>query len=615
MRLARLREDFTLLDEIPVLREAAGIEMKLLPLADEVIAGLDPEDGQSLKERDWFELLRKAIKDAGTRAAGRINRIIEMAQRCIAISSGMEYEFLYNKSSHLLSIGYSVSDHKPDPSYYDLLASESRLCSFTAIAQGRLPQEHWFMLGRLLSKQAGKPVLVSWSGSMFEYLMPLLVMPTYEGTLLDQTYKVMVACQIAYGSRIGIPWGISESGYNKLDSSMVYQYHAFGVPEIGFKRGLSEDLVVAPYASALALMIEPEKACQNLENMKSKGFSGDYGFYEAIDYTPSRLSHNETFAVVKSYMTHHQGMSLLSLAYCLLDKPMQRRFLADPMFKAAELLLQERVPGEVPFLYDIEVTGLLKKIEEREALLRVFNTPDTPVPEIHLLSNGKYSVMVTNSGAGYSRWKNIAITRWHEDTALENEGMFLYLRDMETGEFWSSAYQPVRQAAGNYEAVFSRSWAEFKRRDHHIESHTKIAVSPEDDIELRRVIITNRSRTKRVIELTSYAEVVLNNPADDHAHRTFSNLFVETEIIRPYQAIICTRRPRSDKDAFPLMLASHGCPWQHDGRRNLRDRPEQIHREMQYARTSLRDARQERTFEQRRSGTGSDNFHPLQDRA
>ncbi len=561
IRLARLREDFTLLNEIPVLRDAARIEMKLLPLADEVIGGFDPENGQLLKERDWFELLRKAIKDSGARAGARISRIIELAHRCMSISSGMEYEFLYNKSSHLLSIGYSASDHKTDPSYYDLLASESRLCSFTAIAQGRIPQEHWFMLGRLLSKQAGKPVLVSWSGSMFEYLMPLLVMPTYDGTLLDKTYKEMVACQIAYGSRNGVPWGISESGYNKLDASMVYQYHAFGVPEIGFKRGLSEDLVVAPYASALALMIEPEKACQNLENMKSMGFSGDFGFYEAVDYTPSRLSHDETFAVVKSYMAHHQGMSLLSIAYCLLGKPMQRRFLADPMFKAAELLLQERVPREVPFLYDIEVTGLLKKVEEREALLRVFNTPDTPVPEIHLLSNGKYSVMVTNSGAGYSRWKNIALTRWHEDMALENEGMFLYLRDIETGEFWSSAYQPVRQAAGNYEAVFSRSWAEFKRRDHHIEAHTKIAVSPEDDIELRRVIITNRSRRKRVIELTSYAEVVLNNPADDQAHRAFSNLFVETEIIRPYQAIICTRRPRTDRDEFPLMLhlvAVHG---------------------------------------------------------
>ncbi|MHB9155981.1 MAG: GH36-type glycosyl hydrolase domain-containing protein, partial [Endomicrobiales bacterium] len=392
-------------------------------------------------------------------------------------------------------------------------------------------------------------------------LMPLLVMPTYEGTLLDRTYKAMIGRQVDYASRNNIPWGISESGYNKLDAAMAYQYHAFGVPDTGFKRGLSEDLVVAPYASALALMVEPEKACVNLEHLSAVGFGGEYGFYEAIDYTPSRLAPDETHAVVKSYMAHHQGMSFLSFAYVLLGKPMQRRFLADPMFKATELLLQERVPKEVPFLYDVEVTGMLRKVEERETLLRVFTTPDTPVPETHLLSNGKYSVMVTNSGGGYSRWKNIAVTRWHEDAALDNEGTFIYLRDMKTGEFWSTAYQPTLKKAKKYEAVFSQSRAEFKRRDRSIDTHTEIAVSPEDDIELRRVKITNRSREKRIIELTSYADAVLNYPAADLAHATFSNLFVQTEIIRSHQAIICSRRPRFENDIFPFMLhlmAVHG---------------------------------------------------------
>ncbi len=584
-RLDLLRKELTLLDEIPVLREAARLELKFLPLIDLILENFAlPIDG-SLNEKEWFASLRTAVKDAGGRASSRIVLINDLAQCCGEMSS-MDYEFLYNKSSHLLSIGYNIAEHKQDPSFYDLLASESRLCSFVAISQGRLPQEHWFMLGRQLSKPGGKPVLISWGGSMFEYLMPLLVMPDYEGTLLNKTNKTMIGRQIDYASLNNIPWGISESGYNKLDATMTYQYRAFGVPDIGFKRGLSEDLVVAPYASVMALMIEPEKACRNLENLKTEGFIGEFGFYEAIDYTPSRLAHDETHAVVKSYMAHHQGMSLLSLAYCLLDKPMQRRFLADPMFKATELLLQERVPKDVPFLYDITVTGLLRKIEEREALLRVFPNPNTPVPEIHLLSNGKYSVMVTNSGGGYSRWNNIAVTRWHEDSALENEGTFLYLRDMKTGEYWSSAYEPSLLKSGNYEAIFSRSWAEFKRRDHHIETHTKIAVSPEDDIELRRVTVTNRSRTRRYIEITSYAEVVLNYPSDDNAHKTFSNLFVQTEIIRSHQAIICTRRPRSEKDAFPYMLhmmavhgnTTEGATYETDrnkfvGRCNTLDRP------------------------------------------
>lgn len=590
-RLARLREKLRYLDVIPTLAEVAMLEMTFFSLIDEILSygcavsepmaigrptygcavsepmvvgrpvNIVSSDDDSQREKEWFTRLRNVIKDASARSSERISAIDYIVLRSSEMSA-VEYEFLYNKSSHLLSIGYNVSEHKSDPSCYDLLASESRLCSFVAIAQGRMPQKHWFMLGRLLSKYGGPGVLVSWGGSMFEYLMPLLVMPTYEGTLLDRTYKAMIGRQIQYAAANNIPWGISESGYNKLDAAMTYQYHAFGVPDIGFKRGLSEDLVVAPYASVLALMVEPRKAYENLKHLNAMGFAGEYGFYEAIDYTPSRLAHDKTHAVIKSYMAHHQGMSFLSLAYILLDMPMQRRFLADPMFKATELLLQERVPKEVPFLYDTEVTGSLKKIEEREALLRVFTNPDTPTPEIHLLSNGQYSVMVTNSGGGYSRWKNIAITRWGEDATLDNEGTFIYLRDVQSGEFWSAAYQPTLKKPENYEAIFSQSRAEFKRRDHHIDTHTQIAVSPEDDIELRRVKITNRSRSRRrIIEITSYAEAVLNYPAEDSAHKSFGNLFVRTEIIRSHQAIICNRRPRSEKDTFPFILhlmAVHG---------------------------------------------------------
>jgi cyclic beta-1,2-glucan synthetase len=559
-RLARLRRDLRRLEAIPALGEAARLELNLLPLIDEITAGIAASDDEAQREKDWFARLRAAIKETGDRASGRITAMESIALRCGELAA-IEFEFLYKKGAHLLSIGYNVSEHKVDPGCYDLLASESRLCSFVAIAQGKLPQKHWFMLGRLLSKYAGDPVLVSWGGSMFEYLMPLLVMPVYEGTLLERTYKAMVASQIEYASDNNIPWGMSESGYNKLDAAMSYQYRSFGVPDIGFKRGLSEDLVVAPYAAVLALMVEQDKACANLERLSAAGFGGEYGFYEAVDYTPSRAAHDGSCAVVKSYMAHHQGMSLLSLAYVLLDRPMQRRFLADPMFKATELLLQERVPKAAPFLYDTEVSGLLRKTEESDALSRVFTTPNTPAPETHLLSNGSYSLMVTNSGAGYTRWKNIAVTRWHEDAVLEGEGSFIYLRDAATGEFWSTAYQPTLKTPGKYEAIFSRSRAEFRRRDYNIDVHTEIAVSPEDNIDLRRVHVRNLSRETRVIELTSYAEVVLNFPAADLAHRAFSNLFVETEIIRSHQAIICARRPRSEKDKFPFIahfMAVHG---------------------------------------------------------
>ncbi|KKW20182.1 MAG: hypothetical protein UY62_C0062G0002 [Parcubacteria group bacterium GW2011_GWF2_50_9] len=530
-------------------------------MIEEIVENMRPEDEDSRRIREWFLKLRDAIKAAGTRSAERISAIDYIILRCNEVSD-IEYEFLYDKSAHLLSIGYNVSEHKRDRGSYDLLASEARLCSFVAIAQGRMPQDHWFKLGRLISKNEGDPVLVSWGGSMFEYLMPLLVMPAYEGSLLDRTYKAAVSGQMRYAAKNNnIPWGISESGYNKIDANMVYQYHSFGVPDMGFKRGLAEDLVVAPYASMLALMVEPEKACENLERLSAEGAGGLYGLYEAVDYTPSRLAPDETRAIVKSYMAHHQGMSLLSLAYVLLDRPMQKRFLAEPIFKSTELLLQERVPNADPFLYDFEVTGMLRKFGDRETLLRIFTTAQTPVPEVHPLSNGRYHVMVTNSGGGYSRWQNMAVTRWSEDSALDCDGTFIYLRDMESGYFWSSAYQPAQKKPKTYEALFSQAWVEFKRRDHQIDTHTEIAVSPEDDIELRRVTITNRSRNTRFIEVTSYAEIVLNDPASDQVHRAFSNLFVETEIIRSHQAILCRRRPRSDKDKFPLILhlmAVHG---------------------------------------------------------
>ena len=474
----------------------------------------------------------------------------------------MDYSFLYDKGRHLLTIGYSVSDHRRDVSFYDLLASEARFCSFVAIAQGQLPKESWFALGRMLTKPGGEPVLLSWDGSMFEYLMPLLVMPNYENTLLDQTYKAAVKRQIEYGKKRGIPWGISESGYNIIDIHLNYQYRAFGVPGLGLKRGLSDDLVVAPYASALALMVAPEEACLNLQRLVAEGMLGAYGFYEALDFTVSRTPSDQSSVVVRSFMAHHQGMSLLAVDHLLLNRPMQKRFESDPIFQSTALLLQERIPKAVSFYNHItDDINIRKAAVPQKTPVRVFKTPDTAVPEVQLLSNGRYSVMLTNAGGGYSRWKDLAITRWREDATRDNWGMFCYIRDVTTGEFWSNAYQPALKHSSRYEAIFSDAKIEFRRRDYEINTHTEIAVSPEDDIELRRIRINNRSRRHRDLDITSYAEVVIAPPEADAVHPAFSNLFVQTEIIPKRNAILCTRRPRSKGEptywVFHL-LAVHG---------------------------------------------------------
>ena len=426
--------------------------------------------------------------------------------------------------------------------------------------------------GRLLTATRAGPVLISWSGSMFEYLMPQLVMPTYEGTLLDQTCRAVVARQAEYGAERGVPWGISESGYNTTDVHLNYQYRAFGVPGLGLKRGLVDDLVIAPYATVMALMVAPEMAYANLRRMAGDGFQGRYGFYEAIDYTASRLPRGQSSAVIRSFMAHHQGMSFLSLAYLLRGRPMQRRFESDPSFQATELLLQERIPIANPFdRHAVEQSVAQRAGGGDEGLLRIYKGSNTPTPEVQLLSNGRYTVMVTDAGGGYSHWKDLAVTRWREDATQDNSGSFCYLREASTGLVWSTSYQPTLRRAESYEAIFSQSRAEFRRRDGDFDTHTEIAVSPEDDIELRRITINNRSREPRTIEITSYAEVVLAPAAADAAHPAFSKLFVQTEILRTRQAILCTRRPRSEQDETPLLfhlMVVHGTANERDVLRN-----------------------------------------------
>jgi cellobiose phosphorylase len=548
--------EFPGIDRIPTLRELARLDVELLPAIGQRL-GLDATP----KESEWLDELRRLITQASERARARIATLERLALQSSELAR-MEYDFLYDKARHLLTIGYNVGERRRDSSYYDLLASEARLCCFVAIAQGQLPQGSWFALGRLLTTAGGGPVLISWSGSMFEYLMPLLVMPTYENTLLDQTYQAAVERQIEYGRQRGVPWGMSESGYHTIGVHLNYQYRAFGVPGLGLKRGLAEDLVIAPYASALALMVAPEEACLNLQRLTAEGFEGKYGFYEAIDYTPSRLPRGQSSAVVRSFMAHHEGMSFLSLAYLLLDRPMQKRFESDPLFQATTLLLQERIPKATAFYsHTDELSDLRTNSSGTETAVRVFSSPDTPIPEVQLLSNGRYHVMITNAGGGYSRWKDITVTRWREDSTCDNWGTFCYIRDVMSGEFWSTAYQPALKRSKNYEAIFSEARAEFRCRNHAFDTHTEIAVSPEDDIELRRITITNRARTRRVIDVTSYAEVVLASSAADALHPAFSNLFVQTEIIRQQRAILCTRRPRSLDELAPWMfhlMAVHG---------------------------------------------------------
>ncbi|HVV69340.1 MAG TPA: glucoamylase family protein [Gammaproteobacteria bacterium] len=495
----------------------------------------------------------EAQKVAIFTAKERIALIETLAEGAFSFAE-MDMSFLYDQASHLMTIGFNVDEQRVDASYYDLLSSEARLGNFVAIAQGQTPQESWFALGRLLVSSGGEPILISWSGSMFEYLMPLLVMPTYPDTLLDQTCRVAVRRQIAYGKQRGLPWGVSESGFNAVDTQINYLYRAFGVPGLGLKRGLEEDLVIAPYASVMALMVAPEAACQNLQRLAAEDVVGKFGFYEAIDFTLSRLPLDSKRAIVRSFMAHHQGMSLLAFSYLLHNQPMQQRFIADPLFQATLLLLQERIPKPTAsYLHIPKLPTGAAVLSRPEASMRVFNTPNTQTPQVQLLSNGRYHLVLTQAGGGYSRWKDIAVTRWREDSTCDNWGLFSYVRDVATGEYCSTSYQPTAGSAENFKAVFSEAHADFTRSLMNLDMHTEIVVSPEDDIELRRIRIHNLAGVKRTIEFTSFAEIVLAPQAADQAQAAFSNLFVETELLPEQQAILATRRPRDEQEKPPFM--------------------------------------------------------------
>ncbi len=502
-----------------------------------------------------IERIRQHFAGDASLLASLPARLQMLAERASIYFAEMDFRFLFDSDRELFSIGYRHDARAPDPSFYDLLASESRLASFLAIAKNDVPVEHWFHLGRTLNHAAGETALVSWSGSMFEYLMPALVMRTFPFTVLDQTYHGAVRRQMAYGVERGVPWGVSESAYNGRDRQLIYQYRAFGVPDLALKRGLGRDLVIAPYASLLAVMVEPVRALDNLVELAGAGALGRYGFRDALDYT--RPDPGRSFALVGTYMAHHIGMSLAALTNALTDRVWQERFHADPLVRSAELLLHERIPRRVTLQkpQHLRPDEALPVPLFESPTVREFDRPDTSRPHIALLGRQPYTLMVSHSGSGYSRYKELAVTRWRADGTVDSTGQFCYVRDITRDAVWSVAHQPVCAPADWYRALLATDRVTFHRSDGGIETRTEIAVVPEDAAEVRSVTVTNHAQAPREIELTSYGEIVLGPPDADRAHPAFANLFVETEWHEWCTAITATRRPRSA--AEPSLWCAH----------------------------------------------------------
>ncbi len=488
-------------------------------------------------------------------------RLESLSRRAAAFADGMAFRFLYVPHLNLLSIGYRAADAEGpgrlDPSNYDLLASEARLASFIAIAKGDLPEKHWFHLGRAVTSVHGNPTLLSWSATLFEYLMPLLVLRSYPDTLLDESCRMAVRRQRDYATQRGVPWGISESAYDRVDHNGSYQYKAFGVPGLGMKRGLGDELVVAPYATALAALVDPTAAVTNLRRLVHDGLLGAYGCFDAIDFTPRHPTDPEVDApgatrtqgvVVRTYFAHHQGMTLAAIAGVLAGHRMVNRFHSDPRMQATELLLQERVPRRAA------VIRPRPDEEERVAApappmaFRRFRSPHTAFPHAQFLSNGNYTAVITNAGGGASSCRGYAVTRWRQDATCDPGGQYLFLRDVWSGRVWSATHQPTCRDALDDLVVYTMEKATFQRKEDEIGTRLDIAVSPEDDVEVRRLEVTNHGERARELEITSYAEIVLAPSADDLAHPAFGKLFVESEYVPESSALLCRRRPRSPED-------------------------------------------------------------------
>ena len=542
-------------------REALAATFSLRNIAIEGISGLVPllafhERREDLEipaaVREWVDLLVTEVEHSRRRASEELAQLGELIAQSQQLEGGMGLRFLYDEERRIFAVGYQVAERRLDSSFYDLLASEARLTSFLAIARGDVPMEHWWALSRPFGSAYGRLPLLSWSGTMFEYLMPLLFTQMHENSLLDRACHDAVRCQIAYAQQSSVPWGISESAFSALDRHNVYQYRAFGVPALALKRGQEDDLVVAPYAAALALGVEPVAAVKNLRKLATLGNSallGDYGYYEALDYSRRTEPGSAAGIIIHCYMVHHQGMSLLAYDNALHDNAMRRRFHSDLRSRATEPLLHEHIPEQIlPTTGEVHEERPLPRAIPSVGAAVVIQTPDISSPRIHLLSNGTCSVTVTNSGGGYLRWLDLDVTRWKADSTCDVSGPVCYIRDLESGTIWSNTHQPVRSPERRYIWSFTPDKAEFRRRSGPCETITEIVVSAEDDAEVRRMTLVNTSRKSCRLELTSYLELALAPHRTDRAHPAFNKLFIETEWLPDCEALVARRRLRAPDD-------------------------------------------------------------------
>jgi cyclic beta-1,2-glucan synthetase len=548
--------ELSLSEGLPLTQSIKASGDCLVKLRTIVSAGDLPSEAE-----EWLARLETELEKGRERQSEILEDLHKIAQRADQLAFGMDFSFLYDPTVRLFVVGHNISSGKRDTSHYDLLATEARLASFFALAKQDAPIEHWYFLGRPITRLGGKPSVLSWNGSMFEYLMPPIFLPTMRDTLLGESEITAVEYQARYAKQRGVPWGISESAFGVTDSDGNYQYRAFGVPGLGLRRGLTDDLVIAPYASALALCVWPVNAVANMRKLKELGSVTTFGFWEALDFTPGRAPEARAFLPVKTYMTHHQGMILAAITNVLKGDVLVERTLREKSLKTLNLLLQERVPWEVP----VEKGRIEERWEhyEEENAISIpppwIPSPQSSIPQMHVLGNGRLSAIVSESGGGGISWKGNAITRWLPDPTRDCHGYWLYVQDKKNGDLWSVGRQPLGIRAGGMgddtvQTIFHQHMVEFFRQWDNVSVRMETTIAPFDDVEVRRITMTNEGKTARILDVTSYAEVVLAPSQDDERHPAFSKLFVGSTHLPQHEGLLFERRPRRPETQPPVLL-------------------------------------------------------------
>jgi cyclic beta-1,2-glucan synthetase len=570
----RLRQQFqqmrreleTLLPWLALKEEAAGhaialpTALRLDEIPDTSIrlrAELDAWQGQRRERGEvtpaiesFVSRLTQALQTAEANATTLRVELMALADRAEAEVRGMDFRLLYDAERKLFHIGYNATIDQIDSHHYDLLASEARLASYLAIVKRDVPESHWYTLGRPMTRTPRGPALLSWGGTMFEYLMPALLMRSRQGTLLARTNAIVVDAQIAYAASRNEPWGISESAYARTDAQQTYQYRSFGVPGLGFKRGLEDDRVVAPYASMLAVSIRPRAVVDNVARLISMGMCGTYGLFEALDLTPERVPEGRPFAIVRSYMAHHQGMLMVALGNVLNDEIMIDRFHSDASVETGELLLNEHSPDVVPPEWPIGEGA------EGAGVVRTVATPRPPAPwspdeqnrpQAFVLSNGRLTSLLTDSAGGGLEWQGLALTRYEPDASRDDGGLWTYLRDEDSGRVWLATSAEGR-------TTFAMHKAEFHLREGGISVHVDVTVAPADDVEVRHITLRNETDQPRRLTVTTAGRPVLLDAEQARSHPAFSSLFVESERLVSLDGLLFARRPQSPKEERAVLV-------------------------------------------------------------